>query len=131
LEDEIILREEDVDKATAFIRQYVAQVLKGDVPKGDLVIWKTLTKPTEEYEVKAPHVEAAKIMKEKGWQPNVGDKIGYVVVKGDGKLYQRARPYAFMKGFEPDYGYYVGNQVVPAAARVLSIYKVDESALMA
>jgi len=128
---EIILGEEDVDKATAFIRRYVAQVLKGDVPKGDLVIWKTLTKPTEEYEVKAPHVEAAKIMKEKGWQPNVGDKIGYVVVKGDGKLYQRARPYAFMKGFEPDYGYYVENQVVPAAARVLSIYKVDESALMA
>jgi len=128
---EIILREEDVEKATAFMRQFVAQVLKGDVPKRDLVIWKTLTKPTEEYEVKAPHVEAARIMKEKGWQPNVGDKIGYIVVKGDGKLYQRVRPFAFMKGFEPDYIYYVQNQVVPAAARVLSIYNVDESSLIA
>ena len=128
---EIILREEDVEKATAFVRQCVAQVLKGDVPKRDLVIWKTLTKPAEEYEVKAPHVEAAKIMKEKGWQPNVGDKIGYIVVKGDGKLYQRVRPFAFMEGFEPDYRYYAEKQVVPAAARVLSIYKVDESALLA
>jgi len=128
---EIVLREEDAKKATAFVRQCVAQVLKGDVPKRDLVIWKTLTKPVEEYEVKAPHVEAAKIMKDKGWQPNVGDKIGYIIVKGDGKLYQRVRPFAFMKGYEPDYRYYVENQVVPAAARVLSIYDVDESTLLA
>ncbi|MGQ9514567.1 MAG: DNA-directed DNA polymerase [Thermoproteota archaeon] len=127
---EIVLRDEDASKAIDFLKEYVAKLLGGSIPRRDLIIWKTLTKPLEDYEVKAPHVEAARIMKEKGWKPAVGEKIGYIIVKGDGKLYQKAKPFAFVKDLEPDYEYYVRNQVVPAVARILSNYKVDESALL-
>ncbi|MEM2884778.1 MAG: DNA polymerase domain-containing protein [Thermoproteota archaeon] len=127
---EIVLREEDAGKAVAFLKEYVSRLLAGSVPVGDLVIWKTLTKPLEDYEVKAPHVEAARIMKEKGWSLAVGEKVGYVIVKGEGKLYQKARPLAFAKGLEPDYDYYLRNQVVPAAARVLENFGIGEKALL-
>jgi DNA polymerase I len=70
-------------------------------------------------------------MKDQGWQPAVGDKIGYIIVKGAGlKLFQRSRPFAFMGGIEPDYQYYVENQVIPAVARVLSVYGVKGSDLL-
>jgi DNA polymerase I len=127
---EIVLKEEDAKKAMAFLKEYVARLLGGLIPKSDFIIWKTLTKPLEDYEVKAPHVEAARIMKEKGWKPMVGEKIGYIIVKGEGKLYQKAKPLGFVKDLEPDYEYYVRNQVIPAAARILSNYKVEESALL-
>jgi DNA polymerase I len=94
------------------------------------VIWKTLTKPSEEYEVKAAHVEAAKMLKEKGWRMSIGDKVGYVVVKGSGRLYEKVTPYVFAKYDDVDIEYYVSKQVVPAAARILSSFGIGEEQLL-
>ncbi|HVP27199.1 MAG TPA: DNA polymerase domain-containing protein, partial [Candidatus Bathyarchaeia archaeon] len=93
-------------------------------------IWKTLTKPAEEYQVKASHVEAAKMLHEKGWMLGVGDKIGYVVVVGAGRLYERVKPYMFGSYDEVDIEYYVSKQVVPAAARILGLFGITEDDLL-
>jgi DNA polymerase I len=127
---EIILKEQSPKKAADFVRQYIYELRQRRVPYRDLIIWKTLTKPVEEYEVKASHVEAAKILMEKGWKLAVGDKVGYVAVVGAGRLYERVKPYMFASYDEIDIEYYVSKQIVPAAARVLENFGITEEQLL-
>jgi len=100
------------------------------VPLNDFIIWKTLTKPPEDYAIKAPHVEAAKMLKAKGWRLTGGDKIGYVVLAGKGRLYSRVKPYVFAHLNEIDVEYYITNQVLPAASRILAYFSVTENELL-
>jgi DNA polymerase elongation subunit (family B) len=89
-----------------------------------------LTKPPEEYAVRAPHVEAAKLLLKEGYTLSMGDKIGYVITVGSGKLYTKAKPYALASYDEVDFEYYVTNQVLPAASRILSLFGITEDKLM-
>jgi len=127
---EIILKEQSPEKAAKFVQQFIYDLWQRHVPYRDLIIWKTLTKPVDEYAVKASHVEAAKMLKEKGWRLTVGDKVGYVVVVGSGRLYERVKPYVFASYDEVDIEYYVSKQVVPAAARVLESFGITEEQLL-
>jgi len=127
---EIVLKEQSPVKAAEFVRHFVLELRQKRVPFRDLIIWKTLTKPAEEYEVKASHVEAAKMLKEKGWELAVGDKVGYVIVVGSGRLYERVKPYKYASYDEVDLEYYVSKQVVPAAARVLESFGITEEQLL-
>ena len=127
---EIILKEQSPEKAVDFVRTVIAELRQRKVPFRDLIIWKTLTKPIEEYKIKASHVEAAKALRRKGWTMAVGDKVGYVILAGDGRLYDRVKPYVFAVYDEVDVEYYVSKQVVPAAARVLEFFGVTEEELL-
>ncbi len=90
---QIILQEQSPMKAEDYVRKFIEEIRQRKVPYRDLVIWKSLSKPIEEYAVNASHVEAAKMLQKKGWKMTVGDKVGYVIVKGEGKLYERVKPY--------------------------------------
>jgi len=127
---EIILKEQSPRKAAKFVKQFIYELWQRRVPYRDLVISKTLTKPVKEYTVKAPHVEAAKMLTEKGWRLTVGDKVGYVVVAGSGRLHERVKPYMFASFDEVDIEYYVSKQVVPAAARVLESFGITAEQLL-
>ena len=128
---EIILKEQSPNKAVKFVQQFIYELRQKRVPYRDLIIWKTLTKPAEEYKVKASHVEAAKMLMEKGWKLAVGDKIGYVVITGTGRLYERVKPHIFASYEEVDIEYYVTKQIVPAATRILESFGITEEQLMA
>jgi len=125
----ILLRERSRDKAVAYVREQISALREGRIPLRDLVLWKTLTKDPEEYAVNAAHVEAAKRLVEKGWKVTTGDKVGYVIAKGEGKLYQRAIPYAFASPEEVDLHYYEEQQIIPSSLRVLSMFKVSKREL--
>ncbi len=127
---EIILKEQTPNKAADFVRNVVAEIRKKKVPFRDLIIWKTLTKPVEDYKIKASHVEAAKTLRNKGWKMTIGDKVGYVILAGKGRLYDRVKPYVFATYDEVDTEYYVTKQVVPAAARVLEFFGIKEEELL-
>jgi len=127
---EIILKKQAPNEAAEFVRQYVADLRRKKVPYSDLIIWKTLTKKVEEYEVKAPHVEAARRLLKEGYELAMGDKIGYVITMGAGKLYEKARPYALASYDEVDTEYYVTNQVLPAASRILAMFGMMENRLL-
>ena len=71
----------------------IDSIRRRKVAYSELVILKTLTKPLEEYEVRAPHVEAARQLMNEGWRLTLGDRIGYVITSAPGKLYQKAKPY--------------------------------------
>jgi len=127
---DIILKEQSPEKAAKFVRQYILDLRERKVSYRDLIIWKTLTKPLEEYAVRAPHVEAARMLMKGGWDLSMGDKIGYVIVAGPGRLYEKAKPYVLASYDDVDIEYYVTNQVVPAASRILSMFGVAEDQLL-
>ncbi len=127
---EIILNEQSPKKAIEYVRSVIADLKHRKVPLHDLIIWKTLTKAPEDYAIRAPHVEAAKMLKEKGWRLTGGDKVGYIILEGKGRLYNRVKPYVFVKYDEVDVDYYVTNQVLPAATRILVFFDVTEAELL-
>jgi DNA polymerase I len=126
---EILLKEKSPEKAAEYVRKYIIDMKEHKIPYKDFIIWKTLTKSPEEYEVRAPHVEAARLLRKEGLDLTLGDKIGYVIVKGEGKLYAKAKPYILVTSEDLDIEYYITNQVVPAAARILSLFNVKEEEL--
>jgi len=128
---EIILKEKSPQKAAAYVRKVIQQLKEGRVPLEDLVIWKTLTKPVEEYAVRAPHVEAAKKLLKAGWTLSVGDKVGFVILRGPGKVYQKAVPYTMASAKDVDVEYYLHNQILPAALRILEMFGIREEDLLA
>ena len=123
------------DKSPVRAASYVAELardLKGaNIPLSSFVIWKSLTKRPENYEVHAPHVEVAKKLTKAGWPVGSGDRVGYVIVKGPGKLYQRAEPYSKVSREDVDYDYYVDNQLLPVASRILGVLGVSEQEILA
>jgi len=126
---EVLLKEKSSQKAVKLTREHIQNMRERKVPYKDFVIWKTLTKPLEEYKVKAPHAEAARLLEKEGLTLSFGDKIGYVITTGEGKLYTRAKPYMLASHDDLDIEYYVTNQVVPAASRILVMFGVKEEDL--
>ncbi|HZY93357.1 MAG TPA: DNA-directed DNA polymerase [Candidatus Bathyarchaeia archaeon] len=126
-----VLEDADTQRAVDYVTKLTRNLRHTDVPLSSYVIWKTLTKPVNKYEVNAPHVEVAKKMIKEGWPPSVGDKVGFVIVKRPGKLFQKAEPYYKVSLEQVDHEYYIHNQIVPAAARILEVLGVSEEKLLA
>ncbi|MCX8204210.1 MAG: ribonuclease H-like domain-containing protein [Candidatus Nezhaarchaeota archaeon] len=128
---ELILRERSIQGAIRYVQEVVGMLRRREVPLKELIIWKSLTKSFEEYEVEAAHVAAAKRLMEAGFSLEVGDKVGFVIVKGASeKLADRAVPYVLVKPEEVDYEYYVTKQVIPSALRILKYFNVKEEELL-
>ncbi|MEM1642962.1 MAG: DNA polymerase II [Desulfurococcaceae archaeon] len=127
---EILLKEMSVDKAVEYVRNVISDLKANKIPLEKLVIWKTLTKALDEYEVDAPHVVAAQKLMKMGYRVSVGDKIGYVVTKGVGKVSTKVEPAVLVKEYGLiDVSYYIDRQVIPAALRILGYFGVTEQQL--
>jgi DNA polymerase I len=126
----LVLENANPSKARQYVVNLTKDLKSAKIPKSSLVIWKTLTKRPDEYEVNAPHVEVARKMAKEGWTVSVGDKVGFIITKRSGKLYQKAEPHFKVSLDQVDYDYYVNNQIVPAAARVLEVFGIAEKDLL-
>jgi len=126
----LVLEDANPTRAKSYVTNLIKDLESAKVPKPSLVIWKTLTKRPDEYEVNAPHVEVARKMAKEGWPVSVGDKVGFIITKKPGKLYQKAEPHFKVSMEQVDYDYYVNNQIVPAAARVLEVFGIAEKDLV-
>ncbi|MBO3839459.1 MAG: DNA-directed DNA polymerase [Thermoproteota archaeon] len=126
----IMLETMDANRAISYVRNVIADTRNGKVDLEKLVIWKRMTKPPEAYEVRAPHVLAALELSKRGWRIDVGDKVGYVITKGVSRIGERAKPYQLVESKDIDYEYYVKNQIVPAALRILEVFGIDEQTLL-
>jgi DNA polymerase I len=127
----MVLEDANPSRATAYVQDLTSNLKSKKLPLSSFIIWKTLTKPVGAYEVNAPHVEAAKKMAKDGWPVTAGDKVGFVITKKPGKLFQKAEPHYKETIEDVDYDYYVRNQIVPAAARIMEILGVSEDKLLA
>jgi DNA polymerase I len=121
-----ILEYESPKMAIEKLRETIQRMRRAALPMEDFVVRKTLTKPIERYRVRTPHVEVARKLAKDGWQVTVGDKVAYVIVKGKGALFQRARPPNEASLDELDVEYYELNQVKPAAMRILELFGATE-----
>jgi DNA polymerase I len=126
----LVLEDGNPARAKSYVINLTKDLESTKLPKSSLVIWKTLTKRPDEYEVNAPHVEVARKMAKEGWPVSVGDKVGFIITRKPGKLYQKAEPHFKVSLDQVDYEYYVHNQVVPAAARVLEVFGIAEEDLL-
>jgi DNA polymerase elongation subunit (family B) len=113
-----ILKERSPEKAVRLVRRNIERIEKGRVEMDELVIYSQLTKPLNQYEQVGPHVVAARKAQERGRVIRPGTSISLVITRGEGSISSRAEPLEDAKDYDPDY--YIRNQVIPAALRVLS-----------
>jgi len=124
-EDVIRLVLTDKSKEAAKIVQEKINALKRkEIPIEKLGIYTQLKKSPEKYEIMSPHVQAAKKAIERGININVGETIRYVITEGDGRISDRAEIIKFATNYDSDY--YIENQVLPAAMRVLKVLDYAE-----
>ena len=126
---ELVLKDNNERRALDYLMKMVDEVRTKRLPFDEFIVWKTLTKRVEEYEVRSAHVEVAKKLMNEGWELSVGDKIGFIIAKRSGRLYQKAQPYSSSTIDDIDVEYYVNSQVVPVAMRVLSVLGIKEENL--
>jgi DNA polymerase I len=124
-----ILKDRSTEMAILKVRETVQRLRDGKLPIEAFIIRKALTKPIEKYRVRTTQAEVARRLVEDGWDIGVGDKVAYVIVKGKGALFQKARPYRQVKRDDLDLEYYVENQVKPATMRILEGLGVTERQL--
>ena len=117
----------DIEDAYQVVKDTIERLENHEVPIEDLRIYTTLTKKPENYDSKAPHVEAAKKAIKKGEDIGPGDTIAYVITPGGGSISDRAEIARYASDYDPKY--YVEKQVIPVALRVLKVFGYTESQL--
>jgi DNA polymerase I len=125
---QIILKEGDTAKATAHVKQVIADLKANKVPLEKVVIWTQLTRDPREYASVGPHVAAAQRLQARGTPVGAGDMIKYVVTKGKGKIRDRVKLEDEARQDEYDPDYYIDNQVIPAVERIFAVLgvKIEE-----
>lgn len=129
-----ILMEDDIKGALKFFKGVVNDINNGKIPMEKLVITKGMTKSAGSYDGVQPHIELAKKMaaRNPADAPGVGDRIGYVIIKGTGLLSKRTEDPAYVKehGLQVDPVYYIENQLLPPVERIFKALEISKSELL-
>ncbi len=130
----IILKEGDIIKASKYVREVIKSLSEGKIPLEKLSIVKGITKSLNSYDGVQPHVELAKKINARDATRNitVGERISYVIIKGNQLLSKRAEDpeYVKEKGLEIDSKYYIENQILPPIERIFKACGVDKAELL-
>jgi DNA polymerase I/DNA polymerase-2 len=113
-----VLRDNSPELALNIAKKTIHDIKKGNISKDRLVIYTQLTRPIKDYEQMGPHVIAAKKALARGRPVAAGSMIAYIITKGTGTISERAEPAEDAENYDPEY--YINNQVIPAAMRVLA-----------
>ncbi len=129
-----ILKEQDIKKAVRIVRDRVNDIKTGKMDIDKLVITKSMSKSLRSYKGIQPHVELVKKMRKRdpASAPGVGDRVGFVIVKGLQMISKRAEDPAYVKkhGLMPDSKYYIESQLLPPLERVFEALNVNRSDLV-
>jgi len=121
-----ILIERDVEGAIEFAKGIIRDLLQNKVDLSLLIITKSLTKSKEKYANPQAHVMLADRIKKRNsgsaTAPNIGDRIPYVIVRGDkeAKNWQKAEDpiYVLEHGLAIDAQYYLDKQLGKPLCRI-------------
>jgi DNA polymerase delta subunit 1 len=107
----MILESSDPRPVIEAARAAARELMTGQVPMEKLLMSKQLAAA---YKVPTPHVTVRDKMKARapGSEPQQGDRVAFVIVKGDGKMFEKAEDPAWVreKNTPIDYNYYFTNQ---------------------
>lgn len=130
----VILKEGDVNKALTRMKDVMEKLKKGEIPLEKLTIVKGITKSIESYESLSPHIEVAKKLKARNPHepPKVGDRLGFVIIKGNQILSKRAEDpeHAKTHKLQIDSDYYIQSQLFPPLERIFSAMGIGKSEIL-
>jgi len=126
----IILRDRNPTKAIQLVRDTIKKIRERKVSLDELTIFEQITRPLNQYEQIGPHVKAAQKARARGRSVGEGTVIGFVIVKGIGKISDRAEPVEDVKPKQYDPEYYIGHQILPASMRVLKALGYTEQEVL-
>jgi DNA polymerase delta subunit 1 len=108
---ELILESSDPRPAIDLARDNARELMGGNVPMEKLMMSKQLA---SDYKVPMAHVAVRDKIKARapGSEPQQGDRVPFVIVKGPGRMYEKAEDPAWVreKSVPLDYQYYFTNQ---------------------
>jgi DNA polymerase delta subunit 1 len=108
---EMVLESSDPNPVITAAREAAKTLIQGNVPIEKLLMSKQLA---AEYKVPMPHVTVRDKIRARapGSEPQQGDRVSFVIVKGDGKMYEKAEDPAWVneKNVPLDFQYYFTNQ---------------------
>lgn len=108
---EMVLDSPDPRPVIEMARKSAQKLISGGVPMDGLMMSKKLG---AEYKVKMAHAEVRDKMRARmpGSEPSQGDRVPFVIVAGEGKMYEKAEDPAWVirKHLKLDYQYYFTNQ---------------------
>jgi DNA polymerase I len=131
---EIVLKEQDPKKALLYIKEILSKLEKNEIPIEDLVVTKSVSKSLREYKGIQPHVELLKKLKKRspGNVPGIGDRIGFVIIKGLQLMSDRAEDPEYIKQnkLKIDSKYYIESQLLPPLERVFEAIGISKTELV-
>jgi DNA polymerase, archaea type len=128
-----ILKERNISKASKHVREVIDSIAKGSMPLEKLTIIKGVTKEIKAYDGVQPHVELAKKMMQRDKSKSlVGERLGYVIIKGNQLVSKRAEDPEFVKenNLQVDPEYYIYNQLLPPLERIFEVCGISSSELI-
>jgi len=127
---EIILKENDGEKAMNYVKDVISKLRKKEVKIKDLIIFTQLRMKLEDYVQIGPHVSVARKMQKKGVKVGVGSPIWFVIKSGKGMIRDKADIPENVKEGGYDEDYYVNNQIVPSVERIFDVLKYNKEDLI-
>lgn len=107
----MVLESSDPRPVIEEAREAARDLMNGKVPMEKLLMSKQLA---TNYKVKMAHVEVRDKIRARapGSEPQQGDRVPFVIIKGPGKMYEKAEDptWVLEKGIPVDYDYYFSNQ---------------------
>ncbi len=129
----IIIKENDVKKAIENTKTIINNLRNNQVPLEKLTVIKGITRSIGDYKAMLPHIELAKKMKlrDPATAPNVGDRLGFVIIKGNELISKRAEDpeYVVKNKLQIDSDYYIQSQLLPPLERIFVSLGVDRAEL--
>jgi DNA polymerase delta subunit 1 len=108
---EMVLESSDPTPVITEAREAAKTLIQGKVPIEKLLMSKQLA---SEYKVPMPHVTVRDKIRARapGSEPQQGDRVSFVIVKGEGRMYEKAEDPAWVreKNVPLDFQYYFTNQ---------------------
>jgi len=133
---ELVLKEGDVEGAIEHVKNVINRIRSMDVRKDpqlyeDLILTRQFTKKVESYKSKQPHTTVVEKMQKRGKIANLGDRIPFVILAGNGLFVERAEDpeYAKEHNLPLDVDYYINKQILPPVERILSDFGVKGETL--
>ncbi|MBI4019192.1 MAG: hypothetical protein HY364_02965 [Candidatus Aenigmarchaeota archaeon] len=128
---DIILKEGDLQKAVNETKRVIIQLRNNEIDFDKLTVVKGITKSLGSYDGMLPHIELARKLAQRNPHdpPKIGDRLGFVIIKGNQMLSKRAEDTKYAKDnkLQIDSDYYINSQVFPPVERILSSVGVEKS----
>lgn len=130
---DIILKEQDIKKASKQVRNVIDDIANEKIPLEKLAVRKGVTKSLDKYDGLQPHVELAKkILQRDKTRTVVGQRLEYVIIKGNQLLSKRAEEPDYVKehNLKLDTQYYIHSQLLPPLQRFFEACGMSSSELI-